>query len=129
MKPMCPHMSTDRGYCDLHKPKSIKDKTSDKYKADKFYNTTAWKKTRHRVLMLEPLCRICLDEQFYTEAEHVDHIIRKECVDNPHAMDNLMPLCRQCHSSKTNRESRYYQDGRYTGRGINPYEQYIPNRR
>ena len=54
-----------------------------------------WKGVRARVLKAEPQCRICS-----MPAKEVDHIISlKE--GGTHAIENLRPLCKPCHSRRT----------------------------
>jgi 5-methylcytosine-specific restriction endonuclease McrA len=67
-----------------------------------FYNTAEWKALRKYVLSIEPLCRRCKVENKLVPASVVDHII--DISDNPDIrldVNNLQPLCKSCHSSKT----------------------------
>lgn len=63
-----------------------------------------WRKIRASVLAEEPLCRMCKAKGFVTAASEVDHIDgdawnRKR--------DNLRPLCKPCHSSRTARDQAF----------------------
>lgn len=123
VRPMCPNMAEQgKGYCHEHKPAQVRDVNVER---DRFYDTKSWINTRNKMRALEPLCRMCLDDGMLSAMEHVDHIIRKEHMDNPYDLDGLMSLCRDCHSKKTREEQRYYIDGMYSGTGINPYESYL----
>ncbi len=62
------------------------------------YNSARWKWLRSIVLAREPLCRACRRRP----ALEIDHII--DIVDGGELYDeaNLQPLCKPCHSAKTN---------------------------
>lgn len=64
-----------------------------------------WEKLRDMVLADEPLCRQCGAVGLVAAAVTVDHILPKAWggMDD---MDNLQPLCKQCHDDKTAREVR-----------------------
>lgn len=55
------------------------------------------------VLHDNPLCVDCQAQGFARAATDVDHIIAKR-FGGTDEMDNLQPLCHECHSRKTNRE-------------------------
>lgn len=57
-------------------------------------------KRRKRILLAEPLCRMCASSGRITAAVEVDHIIalRNGGADTD---SNLQSLCRACHLSKT----------------------------
>ena len=63
-----------------------------------------WQKLRSRVLALRPLCEDCERQGRIRAANEVHHIDG-----NPHnnTMDNLMPLCKECHSSRTAKEQGF----------------------
>lgn len=96
--------------CNLHGlhsekrcPKCNKQRnlTYDRYKrdqqSDKFYHSTAWKKVREIVLKSEPMCRMCKIKP----ATIVDHIIPIRKGGEKLNLENLQPLCHQCHNIKT----------------------------
>ena len=60
-------------------------------------NSKAWGLLRARVLIAEPLCRMCAPACL-RPATDVDHIDNDPTNNN---MDNLQPLCHECHSRKT----------------------------
>lgn len=64
-------------------------------------NSSAWQKLRATVLEGEPLCRQCTQYGLHTPATDVDHI-SGDPSDN--TLDNLQPLCHECHSRKTARD-------------------------
>ena len=70
------------------------------------YNTKSWRKLRNFVLENEPLCRMCKSMGEYTPASMVDHKIpiTKDNVETFLQIDNLQPLCEDCHNFKTQRD-------------------------
>jgi len=118
--PLCNEHAVHKGYCEQHKPKTIKNAVPSE--SDKFYNSAAWKKTRIQVLMKEPLCEECKRNHMLTEAEVVDHIIRRSHYEgSAHDRSNLQALCAECHNTKTQREQRYYDNGTWNT-PLNPYK-------
>ncbi|BAE72764.1 HNH endonuclease family protein [Xanthomonas phage OP1] len=75
--------------------------------ADLSYSSSRWRKLRSLFLKQHPLCVFCLADDRTVPATVVDHCI-------PHQGDsdlfwdieNLQPLCQQCHSSSKQREER-----------------------
>lgn len=61
-------------------------------------NGKAWRVLRARVLIGEPLCRMCKEQGRIVAATDVDHI-NNDPTDN--RMEALQPLCHECHSRKT----------------------------
>jgi 5-methylcytosine-specific restriction protein A len=71
--------------------------------------------TRALVLRLEPLCRHCMARGIMTEATEVDHIVALINGGTDH-IDNMQPLCADCHAVKTNVDL-----GRKSGGGCDVY--------
>lgn len=95
-QPGCPHLYRRTNDCpDHHTPAWATTTTT----AHQRGYGQAWRKTRRRVLRLEPQCRQC-----GAPATCVDHIVPKSLggTDN---LTNLQPLCDKCHSRKTAREA------------------------
>lgn len=92
--------SNGGNYCTVHmrlSPRSMK-------RADPFYTSRLWRRTRSYHIQREPLCRECKNQGINTPGEHVDHI--KPIKQGGHATDsdNLQTLCASCHSKKTRTE-------------------------
>lgn len=70
----------------------------------KFYQSSAWRRLREKVLLEQPLCVECKKKGVLTEAKVVDHII--PIVKGGAALDesNLQPLCHKCHNQKSARD-------------------------
>lgn len=64
-----------------------------------------WEKLREMVLAGEPLCRQCAAAGRVALAVAVDHIVPKAW-GGTDDLENLQPLCKQCHDEKTAREAR-----------------------
>ena len=69
---------------------------------DDRYHTTAWRKLRMDVIRQEPVCRACKRQ----EATVVDHIQPVRLGGEFFLHENLQPLCKGCHNSKSGAESR-----------------------
>ena len=106
--PGCAALVTDgSGYCKTHQgDRNVRrpDFTARQRQASRgpmATNLAAWRKLRERILITEPLCRICSLAGKVTPASCVDHIDGDPC----HiANANLQPLCHSCHSRKTAKE-------------------------
>ena len=104
--PLCPDHATDRGKCAKHQVKHPRSTNQAYIDRSKFYNKPVWKRVRRQVLMSEPLCRLCLADGVFTEANVVDHILPRVDGGDSLSMKNLQPLCYRCHSIKTNKENK-----------------------
>jgi 5-methylcytosine-specific restriction protein A len=62
-----------------------------------------WRKLRDAVLASEPLCRMCARQERTTAATTVDHI-RSKRHGGTDDLQNLQPLCDDCHKTKTANE-------------------------
>lgn len=81
------------------KPKSFNNKPLyDKGE----YNTTKWRKLRAFILMNNPICIEC--NRSY--ATVVDHIKPVRLGGEFWEVENLQPMCKQCHNSKSGKESK-----------------------
>jgi len=69
------------------------------------YDSPKWKKIRAIVKDEEPVCRLCLAQQFVVDTEVIDHIIPINMGGDPYDRNNLQGLCRPCHEAKSRRES------------------------
>lgn len=69
--------------------------------SDAFYSTRKWRMTRREHLYENPWCAVCAAIHIRTEATEVDHVFRKEDVDDPYDHANLRSLCKLHHSQKT----------------------------
>ncbi|MEM7131190.1 MAG: HNH endonuclease [Chloroflexota bacterium] len=61
-----------------------------------------WVRVRRIHLAEYPLCADCLEQEQVTAAKEVHHI-KKLAEGGTHLPDNLMSLCKSCHSRRTNR--------------------------
>lgn len=109
-KPHCPNMQdpNGRGYCKEHmteRPRYYPSKA--KQKRDRFYDTTKWRNYRHRYLMINPMCDLCMSNQIAAEANHLDHIIPRSAggEDFPD-YQGVRGLCHSCHSRVTTQYMR-----------------------
>ena len=67
-----------------------------------------WRKRRKSYLAEHPLCVLCLSQDKPEEATDIDHIQAHRGDLSPEAFwdeDNWQPLCKRCHSRKTNNEA------------------------
>ena len=98
--PGCPNL-TDRRYCVEHERKE--NKHYEQYGRDpaerKPYGR-AWKRIRDSYIAAHPLCEQCQKEGRITPAEEVHHILPLSH-GGTHSRDNLMALCKACHSRIT----------------------------
>ncbi|GAB5501332.1 MAG: HNH endonuclease signature motif containing protein [Pseudohongiellaceae bacterium] len=106
--PGCNALTHDR-HCDTHKPKAEAERqrylaASRRAHDQRRPSSTArgydakWRRIRNRVLAGEPNCRVC--GRVATEVDHITPLTRG----GTHALSNLQPLCKSCHSKKTVRE-------------------------
>jgi len=101
--PGCPKLTEGR-FCEEHQ-KAI-DAHYNKYQRDpatrKRYGRS-WKRIRDRYMAEHPLCEQCQKEGRLTPAEEVHHIAPLS-KGGSNAMENLMSLCKSCHSAITAKE-------------------------
>jgi 5-methylcytosine-specific restriction protein A len=94
----------DNKYCDTHQDNAvgwISRKSAWQGKG----STRQWRVKRARILKRDRgLCVKCLEEEIFTQATEVDHILNK--ASGGTEMDsNLMSLCKWHHNQKTRLES------------------------
>ena len=101
--PGCPAL-TDGQYCPEHR--KLAAAHYNRYERDpamqKRYGG-AWPRIRALFLAVHPLCTVCQREGRVMAAEEVHHILPLS-QGGTHAEDNLMALCKECHSRITARE-------------------------
>lgn len=101
--PGCPHLTSGR-YCEEHQ----KQVTAhyNKYQRDPASRRRygrAWKRIRDRHITAHPLYEQCQRAGRTVPAEEVHHILPLS-KGGTHSRDNLMSLCKRCHSEITARE-------------------------
>lgn len=96
----CPELTHER-YCDQHRKAT--NNHYNKYQRDpeinKRYNGR-WRKIRKEYRKSYPLCEMCKQEGRLTPMQEVHHIISLS-KGGTHDWDNLMSLCKSCHSYTT----------------------------
>ena len=101
--PGCPNLTHGR-FCEEHAKQEAK--RYEKYDRDpvakKRYGR-AWKRIRDRYIKAHPLCEQCKKNGTLTPAEEVHHI-KPLSSGGKNDEDNLMSLCKSCHSEITARE-------------------------
>lgn len=101
--PGCPNLTEGR-YCDEHT--ALVSKQYERYDRDpetrKRYGR-AWKRIRDRYVQAHPLCEMCRRNGKITPTEEVHHILPLSR-GGTHDEDNLMALCKACHSEITARD-------------------------
>ena len=98
----CPNIvNAGEGYCPEHK----RARRKSRYKSDRHYDYQ-WRKLRGVFLSMFPLCHDCEKAGRLTPATEVHHIvaIADGGTDN---FDNLMGLCKSCHSRRTALETNF----------------------
>ena len=98
--PGCPEL-TDGRFCEQHaKEESKRYEQYDRDPAIHKRYGHAWKRIRDRYIAAHPLCEQCKKEGRITPAEEVHHILPLSH-GGTHSEDNLMALCKSCHSRIT----------------------------
>ena len=96
--PSCPNL-TDKRYCDIHAKQMNRE--YNLYRRDPAHKDrygSAWRKIRDLYISKHPLCERCLERGFYTPADEVHHV-RPLDSGGDNSDDNLMSLCKHCHTS------------------------------
>lgn len=101
--PGCPKL-TDGRFCEEHG--KVEAKRYEKYdrtpEMKKRYGRT-WKRIRDRHIAAFPLCEMCKRKGLVTPAEEVHHI-KPLAQGGTNDEENLMSLCKVCHSEITAKE-------------------------
>lgn len=97
LHPGCSRYAQVSGYCWEHRPKRFSPKRPSPSKRGYDW---AWRRIRETYLLLHPRCAICGAPA--TEVHHIVPISRG----GTHSIENLMGLCKQCHSRLTARSLR-----------------------
>ena len=93
------------GFCAKHGENMRRKRVRPKYHV--LYNSTQWKKMRIAMLNQHYLCQICHDNGVIVPAKDVDHIVAHRGNEELfYDMSNLQCLCHQCHSIKTQQETK-----------------------
>ena len=88
--PGCPEL-TDRRYCESHE--KLMNQNYEKYNRDKYVST-------------HPFCEVCYANGILVETEEVHH--KKPLREGgTHDRDNLIALCKSCHSSIHAKNGRF----------------------
>lgn len=98
--PGCPNLTEGR-YCEQHE--KLTNKQYNKYQrrydpADRY--GAAWRKVRNLYISMHPLCEECYWQGRATPAQEVHHIVPLS-KGGTNSFDNLMALCKPCHSRIT----------------------------
>ena len=96
--PGCPKL-TDGSYCPEHQ-KAV-NKRYNKYERDPECNKrygSEWQKIRAAYIRRHPLCEECLKHGRLTPVQEVHHVVPL-ADGGTNDFDNLMSLCKSCHSS------------------------------
>lgn len=95
--PRCPEL-VDGRFCKEHTKQE--NRRYEKYDRDsnthKRYGR-AWRKIRNKFIKEHPLCEQCLEVERLKAVEEVHHILPLSR-GGTHAEENLMALCKSCHS-------------------------------
>ncbi len=98
--PGCPKL-TDGRFCEEHA--KLEAKRYEKYDRDPAVRRRygrAWTRIRNRYAAAHPFCEDCYKRGILTPMEEVHHILPLSR-GGTHADDNLMSLCKSCHSHIT----------------------------
>ncbi len=93
----CPELTSGR-FCEKHQKEE--NKRYEKYQRNpetaQRYGTQ-WRKIRALHVKSHPFCQECMKHDKFTRVEEVHHIVPLS-QGGTHAHDNLMSLCKSCHS-------------------------------
>lgn len=86
--------------CTICKPKPFENINKENHS---FYNSYAWRKLSKQFKKENPLCIQCLQNGRTTPTNITDHIKPIDKGGNKWDLNNLQPLCHQCHNRKSGR--------------------------
>lgn len=86
----------------------------ERSKSNKRRYGRAWKRIRDKYVSQHPFCEICYEKGILVETEEVHH--KKPLSEGgTHDRDNLIALCKSCHSRiHAERGDRFHQNREYT---------------
>jgi 5-methylcytosine-specific restriction endonuclease McrA len=64
----------------------------------RWYGTASWQRRRRHQLMVEPLCRLCLEAGRVTPATVCDHVVPHRGDFTAFRLGELRSLCAECHN-------------------------------
>lgn len=106
--PGCPKL-TDGRFCEEHtKQEARRYEKFDRDPATRRRYGRAWKRIRDRYIAAHPLCEQCQKEGRITPAQEIHHVLPLSC-GGTHSEDNLMALCKPCHSAITAKDGDRWQ--------------------
>ena len=112
--PGCPNL-TDGRFCEEHAKQE--NRRYERYQRDpatKRRYGRAWQRIRDRYAAAHPFCEECYKRGVLTPTEEIHHI-KPLAHGGTHAEDNLMALCKSCHSRITvEMGDRWPQNKEYT---------------
>lgn len=112
--PGCPNL-TDGRFCEEHAKQE--NRRYERYQRDpatKRRYGRAWQRIRDRYAAAHPFCEECYKRGILTPTEEIHHIVPLSH-GGTHAEDNLMALCKPCHSRITvEMGDRWPQNKEYT---------------
>jgi len=100
--PGCPNITTSQ-YCEIHTRKANQDYNKQRLERDPdFYKRYGrrWHEIRDLYISKHPLCERCERAGYLVPAEEVHHI-RPLADGGDNSDENLMSVCKSCHSSIT----------------------------
>ncbi len=117
--PGCPNL-TDGRYCPEHKRKVNSD--YEKYGRDKTAKSRygrAWKRIRDKYASEHPFCELCLQRGVAVPTEQIHHVMPLS-EGGTHDRNNLIALCKSCHSHIHAKRGDYWRGKRPQGESKSP---------